>query len=240
MVNWSDAKIQSFRDYSVATLIDLKVNTLFPDLAALSSCLIRFGHEDIAHNAYVMQYNQASQQLRLYIPRFDARIKKQLASATWIKLSAPYFFGPEFSARGEGVNIVMCDEAGMGSAIFLAQYYKKKNVSKNLYLFFESKEKFSFNPVPSQFMTPFLPAHVIAAMPLLEDWGILSRLLNPRLPGCFDESINLLLSMVVDYVCWRHEQKVRIELIGHTEFLSSIHFTASTDQVNLLRTWLVP
>lgn len=45
-----------------------------------------------------------------------------------------------------------------------------------------------FRPQPSKFLTPELPAHVTAAIPLLDDWGIVSRIAHPAgLPGCHDE-----------------------------------------------------
>jgi len=43
-----------------------------------------------------------------------------------------------------------------------------------------------FTPRPSRFLTPELPAHLIAAAPLLEDRGIASRLALPDHPAAWD------------------------------------------------------
>jgi hypothetical protein len=44
-----------------------------------------------------------------------------------------------------------------------------------------------FRPQPSRYLTPMLPAHVTAALPLLDDWQIVSRIVHADgLPGCFD------------------------------------------------------
>jgi len=49
-----------------------------------------------------------------------------------------------------------------------------------------SEVPFPFWPRPSQHLVPGLPPPVIAAMPLLDDWGIPSRLTSLLdLPGCF-------------------------------------------------------
>jgi len=50
-----------------------------------------------------------------------------------------------------------------------------------------SEVPFPFQPRPSQFLVPGLPPEVIAAMPLLDDWGVPSRLASLQgYPGCFE------------------------------------------------------
>ncbi len=52
-----------------------------------------------------------------------------------------------------------------------------------------------FRPQPSRFLTPMLPAHVTAALPLLDDWQVVSRIAHPdSLPGCFDGDTNDLIA----------------------------------------------
>lgn len=41
-----------------------------------------------------------------------------------------------------------------------------------------------FQPVPSRFWSPDLPADMIATLPLIEDWGWPARLIHPHMPGC--------------------------------------------------------
>ena len=58
-----------------------------------------------------------------------------------------------------------------------------------------STNGFSFRPVPSTFMLSYLPTQMIAAVPLLEDLGIASRLCNDQfMPGCFEGSLTDLVS----------------------------------------------
>jgi hypothetical protein len=50
-----------------------------------------------------------------------------------------------------------------------------------------SDSPFPFRPRPSVIIVPGIPTGVIACMPLLEEWGIASRLANTAdLPGCFE------------------------------------------------------
>ena len=49
---------------------------------------------------------------------------------------------------------------------------------------------FPFRPRPSVIVIPGIPSGVIACMPLLEEWGLASRLASTLdLPGCFEGSV---------------------------------------------------
>ncbi len=62
-------------------------------------------------------------------------------------------------------------------------------------IFLGTSSNFPFKPRPSQILVNGLPAGIIAAVPLLEDWSIASRLASPLgLPGCFDGSVQELLT----------------------------------------------
>src|ERR1700730_14878217 len=53
-----------------------------------------------------------------------------------------------------------------------------------------SDTPFPFRPRPSVIVVPGIPTGVIACMPLLEEWGIASRLASTAdLPGCFDGTV---------------------------------------------------
>ena len=53
-----------------------------------------------------------------------------------------------------------------------------------------SDSPFPFRPRPSVIVVPGIPTGVIACMPLLEEWGIASRLASTAdLPGCFEGTV---------------------------------------------------
>ena len=74
---------------------------------------------------------------------------------------------------------------GMPPMIFLAEVLRSDPIFQPLVIL-GSEVPFPFNPRPSQILTPEMPEGVIACMPLLDDWGIVSRLTSMRdMPGCY-------------------------------------------------------
>ena len=72
---------------------------------------------------------------------------------------------------------------GMPPMIFLAEELKNHGVKP--FVILGSEVPFPFTPRPSQHMLEGLPAEVIASMPLLDDWGIPSRLASQQeFAGC--------------------------------------------------------
>jgi len=81
---------------------------------------------------------------------------------------------------------------GIPPMIFLADALRRDN-RFNPFAILGSEAPFPFQARPSQFMVSGLPADVIAAMPLLDDWGIPSRLASQqRYPGCFEGYVTTL------------------------------------------------
>jgi dihydroorotate dehydrogenase electron transfer subunit len=72
---------------------------------------------------------------------------------------------------------------GMPPMIFIAE--SLRNTDKKPFVVLGSEVPFPFSPRPSQFMLKGLPEGVIGAMPLLEDWGVPSRLASLKsYAGC--------------------------------------------------------
>lgn len=89
------------------------------------------------------------------------------------------------SGLGLAPLIHMCDELRGKSCRVLALYEMSP---------LEKGESPAFRPHPSRFMLAGLPPSVIAAIPLLEDWGIPSRLASPSgQSGCYDGTLDDLL-----------------------------------------------
>ncbi len=75
---------------------------------------------------------------------------------------------------------------GIPPLIFLAEVLRRHNVHRPLVLM-GSEVPFPFTPRPSRILVSGLPAGAIAAMPLLDDWGVPSRLASQqRYAGCYD------------------------------------------------------
>jgi dihydroorotate dehydrogenase electron transfer subunit len=81
---------------------------------------------------------------------------------------------------------------GIPPMLFLAERLKADKHWRPLVLM-GSEVPFPFQTQPSRILIPGVPEGVIAAMPLLEDWGVASRLASLQgYPGCFDGYITEL------------------------------------------------
>lgn len=75
---------------------------------------------------------------------------------------------------------------GMPPMVFLAESLRSQAEYRPLVIL-GSEVPFPFSPKPSAILVPGIPSNVIAAMPLLDDWKIASRLASLQgYPGCFE------------------------------------------------------
>ena len=75
---------------------------------------------------------------------------------------------------------------GIPPMLFLAEHMRALGSATRALVLMGSEVPFPFRARPSTFMVPGVPADVIAAMPLLEDWHIASRLASlAGFPGCY-------------------------------------------------------
>ena len=85
-----------------------------------------------------------------------------------------------------------------------------------------SEVPFPFHAQPSRFMVPGVPAEVIAAMPLLEDRGVPSRLSSRQgYPGCFDGYITDLARHWLDAMDDAARREVSIFACGPHPMLAA-------------------
>ena len=76
---------------------------------------------------------------------------------------------------------------GIPPMIFLAEHMRATGANVEPIVLMGSEIPFPFRPRPSQIIAGGIPDGVIAAMPLLDDWGIASRLASRQAyPGCYD------------------------------------------------------
>ncbi len=74
---------------------------------------------------------------------------------------------------------------GIPPMLFLAEQLRAAQTDWQPLVLMGSEVPFPFNARPSQILVPGMPDAVIAAMPLLDDWGIASRLASlQNYPGC--------------------------------------------------------
>ena len=89
--------------------------------------------------------------------------------------------------------LLIGEGAGIGRTLFLAEQLRGALSPVRPLVLLGSDTPFPFRPRPSVIIVPGIPTGVIACMPLLEEWGIASRLASTAdLPGCFEGPVTEL------------------------------------------------
>ena len=110
---------------------------------------------------------------------------------------------------------------GIPPMVFLADRLRKDARWKPV-VFMGSEVPFPFNAQPSRFILPGMPEGVIAAMPLLEDWGVPSRLASLQdYPGCYEGYITGLARLWLDELTAEERTKVSLFACGPHPMLAA-------------------
>ena len=107
------------------------------------------------------------------------------------RVSISALLGDRFqSAISKTRPVLIGERLGIASIIFLAEVIREREAESKPLVFMGTRDTFPFRTRPSTILLPDIPEGVIACMPLLEEWGIPSRLANTEdAPGCFDGSV---------------------------------------------------
>jgi hypothetical protein len=98
--------------------------------------------------------------------------------------------GDPLAPPGDEPLLLLLEDFSFGVGIFYLKKYRRQFTGAVL---IGTQTGFAFHPCPSRMITPHLPNELIAASPLLEDWGILNRLANINdQPGCFEGTVQEL------------------------------------------------
>jgi dihydroorotate dehydrogenase electron transfer subunit len=114
---------------------------------------------------------------------------------------------------------------GIPPMIYLAEHLRRFAEVRPLVLM-GSEVPFPFSPRPSQIMVPGMPGPVIAAMPLLEDWGIACRLASLQgYAGCFEGYVTDLAAQWIEASGVAREE-IEIFACGPTPMLKAVQAVA--------------
>ena len=110
---------------------------------------------------------------------------------------------------------------GMPPMIFIAE--SLRNTDTQPFVVLGSEVPFPFTPRPSQFVLAGVPEGVIGAMPLLEDWGIPSRLASLQgYPGCHQGYVTELARRWLDGLSDRERAEVGVYACGPHPMLEAV------------------
>ena len=136
--------------------------------------------------------------------------------------------GQPFTADpGRPRSLLLGGGIGMPPMIFLAEQMKRQAGCQPLVLL-GSEVPFPFRQQPSRILVPGIPDGVIAAMPLLEDWGTPCRLASLQgYPGCYDGYITELARCWLDSLDDQQRSQVEIFACGPHPMLEATTRLAS-------------
>ena len=116
---------------------------------------------------------------------------------------------------------------GIPPMVFLAERMCKQTDKQaggvNPLVIMGSEIPFPFTPRPSRIMIDGIPNHVTACMPLLEDWGVASRLASKQgYSGCYDGFVTGLARQWLENMDADQRQQVEIFSCGPTPMLRAV------------------
>jgi dihydroorotate dehydrogenase electron transfer subunit len=113
---------------------------------------------------------------------------------------------------------------GIPPMVFLAERLRSDTRASWLPLVLMGSEiPFPFRPRPSRIMVPGMPEGVIAAMPLLDEWGVASRLASGSgFPGCHEGYVTALAALWLDALPAALLAEVSVYACGPTPMLAAV------------------
>lgn len=128
----------------------------------------------------------------------------------------------------EGDILLLAQGLGLAPLIHLCERLRVSSPGRLLALY-EPPAFLPFRPRPSRFLVEHMPPGVIAAIPLLEDWGIPSRLASPSgLPGGHEGGLEALFAAL----SWRPHPAVIA--MGDADFASRMAAAGPVDRTIIL------
>ncbi|MCP5140916.1 MAG: dihydroorotate dehydrogenase electron transfer subunit [Gammaproteobacteria bacterium] len=111
---------------------------------------------------------------------------------------------------------------GIPPMVFLAEQLRREG-GFNPFVLMGSEVPFPFRARPSEIVVPGMPDGVIAAMPLMEDWGIASRLASLRgYPGVFEGYITDLARVWLESLSDAQRAEVEVFSCGPHPMLAAV------------------
>ena len=128
---------------------------------------------------------------------------------------------PFVTDRSRPRTLLLGGGVGIPPMVFLADRLRSDQHWQPVVLM-GSEVPFPFTARPSRFLLPGMPDAVIAAMPLLEDWGIPSRLASQQgYPGCYEGYITGLARHWLDALSAAEHAEVGVFACGPHPMLAA-------------------
>ena len=150
------------------------------------------------------------------------RLLSQQAVDTTLSIMGP--IGNQFESHMDKPRALLIGGGvGIPPMVFLADKLREIKGAYQPFVIMGSEVPFPFKSEPSKFMVPGMPADVIAAMPLMEDWEIPSRLASLQgYPGCFQGYVTDLARAWLDSLAEGQRREVAVFACGPHPMLEAV------------------
>ena len=112
---------------------------------------------------------------------------------------------------------------GIPPMVFLADSLRAVKDAYQPFVIMGSEVPFPFKAQPSKIIVPGIPSDVIAAMPLMDDWGFASRLASQQdYPGCFKGYVTDLARAWLDGLTEEQRKEVAVFACGPHPMLEAV------------------
>lgn len=127
---------------------------------------------------------------------------------------------PTQAATSRG--LILVEESALASAVLFAARLRRQLASPLPLLVIAQWNDAPLKLQPSRMVIPHLPPGAIAAVPLLEDWHIGSRVANPTgRPGCFEGPAAELADYYLSKLDWAYRAALSVWAAGGDEFIAA-------------------
>lgn len=155
------------------------------------------------------------------VGRGTALLAKRLVGET-VSLMGP--IGQPFVLHPERPRpLLLGGGVGIPPMVFLAEHLHRVAQNFQPLVVMGSEVPFPFTARPSQIVVPGMPESVIAAMPLLDDWGIPSRLTSQQdFPGCHQGYVTDLARLWLETLNTEARNEVEVFACGPHPMLEAV------------------
>lgn len=118
--------------------------------------------------------------------------------------------------------LIIGDAPGTAPTVFIADRLRPQKTFQPLILL-GYDDALPFIAAPSRILVQGMPSGVIAAMPLLEDWGMPSRIAHTQgRPGCFEGAVGELARLWLDALPNAQRAKTEIFVSGSNALINAV------------------
>jgi len=130
--------------------------------------------------------------------------------------------GAVFTLPSRPCPLIIGDATGTAPTVFMADKIRQQKTFRPLILL-GYDDASPFIAAPSRILVQDMPSGVIAAMPLLEDWGIPSRIAHTQgRPGCFEGTVEELARLWLDALPSAQRAETEIFVSGSSALTNAV------------------